>query len=168
MIKRPGKIPTAIWLAVAAAALIVAVVVYVRYFSFGPAELPQRLGDAQLRELIDGERANAILDRMHDKEVTPSTNLIGIYGRGNTVVYLSVYRTSSAAEKAYAKMAGSIEKGNLLFSNYRGLRIGDLDVSFCFGQEQDHYFFPYRNRLYWLAADTPVAEKMANELIDGL
>lgn len=132
------------------------------------AELPAQLGDARLMQLIDGDRANEILNRMHDKEVTPSTNLIGVYDAGSTVVYLSVYRSRGDAEKAYAKMARSIEKGNPLFSNYRVVRLADIDASYCFGQEQDHYFFSYKDRLYWLAADADVAEKTASALVAGL
>ncbi|MCW5895906.1 MAG: hypothetical protein KIT50_09910 [Bacteroidetes bacterium] len=156
-----------IWFAIASG-LAIAVAVYFFLQETAPVSLPQHLADAQLMQMIDGERANEILNRMHDKEVTPSTNLIGVYSSGNTVIYLSVYRSRSDARKAYTKMARSIEKGNPLFTDYRVTRLGNLEASFCFGQEQDHYFFVSRNYLYWLAADSPVAEKMASSLVEGL
>lgn len=162
------KIPPLVWKSAIVVAVIAAISVYFYFLSSASANLPQQLGDGQLVQLIDGERANEILNRMHDKEVTPATNLIGVYTSGNTVVYLSVYRSRRDAQKAYTRMARSIEKGNPLFTDYRVTQLGGVEASFCYGQEQDHYFFVYKDRLYWLAADHPAAETMSLALVESL
>lgn len=150
-------------------AAIVAALILLFYFYFrttANATLPQRLGGLSLVQTVEGERANKILDRMHDKEVSPAVNTIGMYTRGSTnaIVYLSVYHSEAEAARAYRKMAGSIETGNLLFTEYRTVRISEVEASFCVGQEQHHYFFAHRDQLYWLAADTINALKIAGDL----
>jgi hypothetical protein len=150
------------------AVLLLAVVGYVIFRD--TLELPSELGDLIRVHVVEGEKANEILNRMHDKEVTPTTNMIGMYSRGNSnaVVYLSQYRSDEDARIAYEKMARSIEKGNLLFTEYRSVRLANRDASFCVGQGQDHYFFAEDNRLYWLAADSAISEKTAIDLMQSL
>lgn len=154
-------------LALVVIVVVVTAVVFFYYFrTTGIAALPQKIGDLSLAQTVEGEKANNILDRMHDKEVSLAVNTIGMYTGGSTgaVVYLSVYHSEAEAARAYRKMAGRIEKGNLLFTGYRTVRIGEVDASFCVGQEQDHYFFAHRDQLYWLATDTINALKIAGDL----
>lgn len=158
------------WKLILAGILAITIIGYVVFLLTRSVELPTQLAGVPRIQLIDGEKANTILDRMHDKEVTPTTNIIAVYedGNSNAVVYLSVYRSSDDARKAYGKMAQSIEKGNILFTDYRAVRINDIDASFCLGQGQDHYFFVNDDRLYWLAADRAKVEAMVLELIAGM
>ncbi len=164
------RVSTTIWKAGIPAVLVVAVAAYFIFRTPAAVELPKQLGELSLVRSVDGEKANEILDRMHNKEVTPATNAIGMYtgGLGEAVVYLSVYSSGRDASKAYTMMVRNIEKGNPLFTDYRTVRIAGIDASFCVGQGQNHYFFVYDNRLYWLAADSRDAEKMASELMKTL
>lgn len=153
--------------------LIVLVAGTIAYLMLKPSavvELPNRIGSLQQVRLLEGEKADAILNQMHDKDVTPETNKIGMYSgaEGGAVVYLSVYNSDDDANAAFAQMTRSIEHGNLLFTGYRKVRFGKIDASFCVGQGQDHYFFVSGDRLYWLAADNVIAEKVVNELVGGL
>ena len=153
--------------------LIVATMVGIAYVVLRPSsgvELPKQLGGLQQVHLVEGEKANEILDRMHDKEVTPASNKIGMYSgaKGSAVVYLSIYRSDDDATAAYKKMSRSIEKGNLLFGDYRAIKLKGIDASFCVGQGQSHYFFVDDERLYWLAADAAIAEGVAQELVGEL
>lgn len=161
---------TATRVAAFVAAIVAALILLYCFRTTANATLPQTLGDLSLVQTVEGERANKILDRMHDKEVSPAVNTIGMYTGGSTsaVVYLSIYHSEGEAARAYRKMAGSIETGNLLFTEYRTVQIGEVEASFCVGQEQHHYFFAHRDQLYWLAADTINALKIAGDLTTTL
>jgi len=149
---------------------VLAAVAALFYRSPSPPVLPQSIGGLALAHQLNGERANEILNRMHDKEVTPATNLIGMYAGGNTsaVVYVSAYRSDDEARDAYATMAWRISVGNPIFAEYSTIRIENHDASFCIGQGQVHYFFPHDHLLYWLSLDPTIAETTARGFIAGL
>ena len=152
------------------AVVLVATAVVLFNHKLSSPTLPQNIGELALVHQVEGDRANEILNRMHDKEVTPSKNMIGMYAGGfaSAVVYLSVYRSEGDALRAYEKMARRIENGNPIFSGYRPVRIEDMDASFCVGQGQDHYFFVTKDMLYWFAVDTTIAERVAAKFIRSL
>jgi hypothetical protein len=149
------------------AAGVIALAVALLFRTQEPPELPAKIADLVLVHQVGGERANKILNRMHDKDVTPATNRIGMYASSaqSAVVYLSVYRSDREAERAYQKMAHRIERGNPIFTGYRSTRIGKVETSFCVGQGQHHYFFFHNDRLYWLAADSGYAVSVAAEFL---
>lgn len=152
-------------LALGAAAIIVAGALL--YRTPHTPELPTTIGNMALVHRVQGEQANEILNRMHDKEVTPSTNTIGMYAGGprSAVVYLSVYPSEKEAQGAYKNMARRIENGNPIFTAYRSITIGNKPTSFCIGQGEHHYFFFHNQGLYWLAADSGYAAELVEELI---
>jgi hypothetical protein len=158
------------WISVVVVGIGVAAVVLFLFSRPTGNRLPQKIGELALVHQVEGDRADEILNRLHDKEVTPSKNMIGLYAGGpaGAVVYLSIYGLRSDALRAYEKMARRIENGNPIFSGYRSVRIGDTDASFCVGQGQDHYFFVSKDMLYWLAVDTTIADKVAGEFIRSL
>ncbi len=129
--------------------------------------LPEKLGFLVLRSRVGGDRAAGILNRMHGKGVTPAGNFIGLYSgpEGNATVYVSVYRSGRLAYEAYRRMAGRIALGVSAFTSVSDREIGDLTVSRCSGYGEAHYFFPFRNRLYWLRGDPRIASRATEQLI---
>jgi hypothetical protein len=151
------------------ASILIAGVIVAYFHSLKPPalRLPDRFGGLALAYVVDGERANAFLNRMHDKEVTPSRNLIGMYASSmaGAVLYLSEYGTEKEAAKAFQTMAQRIASGNPVFSGYRIQQMGVMQVAYCYGQGQDHYFFAHDNGLYWLAADAGVSRQALLDLL---
>jgi hypothetical protein len=129
--------------------------------------LPEKLGPLVLRSRVSGDRAAAILNRMHGKGVTPEGNLIGLYSgpAGNATVYVSVYRSGRVAYDAYRQMAGRIALGVSAFTNVSERAVSDVTVSRCSGYGETHFFFPFQNRLYWLESDPRSAPRAIEQLI---
>ena len=94
------------WLYLLLIAVTIVGIAYVVLRPSSSVELPKQLGGLQQVHLVEGEKANEILDRMHDKEVTPASNKIGMYSgaKGSAVVYLSIYSSDDDATAAYKKM----------------------------------------------------------------
>jgi hypothetical protein len=155
---------------IALSALAAGIVAYLILSGSPPLQLPGKIGTLGLAYTVDGERANDILNRMHGMEVTPSRNLIGMYASASAgaVLYLSEYASAKDARFSFEKMARRIETGNPVFTGYRILRLGTTDVSVCFGQGQDHYFFSAGKILYWLAVDSLVSRSVAMDLVDKI
>ncbi len=129
--------------------------------------LPETLGSLRLEKRLKDAAARELINRLHSKGVTPTTNEIGFYFglNGEATVYVSVYPTSESAAETAITMAARIREGNPVFGQYRVLKAGDLDVHRCRGMGQDHYFFSVGKDLYWLAADSPVAEAALEEVL---
>ena len=81
------------------------------------------------------------------------------------MVYVSVYRSGRLAYEAYRRMSGRIALGVSAFTSVSEREISDLTVSRCSGYGEMHYFFPFRNRLYWLGGDPRIAPRAAEQLI---
>jgi hypothetical protein len=133
-------------------------------------ELPKALGSLVLREEVQGAKAQAIINKMHGKGVTPKDNMIAAYenGDGSATVYLSVYTNQAESQETIAQMVRGIEKGTSPFSELRTITIRGQEMSFCMGFGQTHYFFYIDNSVYWMTADFAVAEEAASELVRAL
>jgi len=129
--------------------------------------VPETLGNLRLEKHLKDADARELINRLHAKGVTPGANEIGFYlgPNGEATVYVSVYPTSESAAESAINMAERIREGNPVFGQYRVLKAGDLDIYRCWGMGQDHYFFSVGKDLYWLAADSPVAEAALEEVL---
>jgi hypothetical protein len=132
--------------------------------------LPQNLGGLTLRNQVGGDRASAILNRMHGKGVTPTENLIGLYSGpdGNATVYVSAYRSARLAYEAYHRMAGRIALGASAFTNLAEREVNSLTMSRCTGYGEVHYFFSFQTRLYWLGCEPRIAPRTIDAMISFL
>ena len=151
-------------------AAIAAVILLLPRFAKKNLELPKSLGALQVQEEIRGERANAIINSMHGKRVTPRDNMIAKYesNNGTATVYLSVYQGSPESEKTFQQMVNGIEKGTSPFADLKRLTLYDNNVAFCIGFGQAHYFFAIDESVYWLTADFAVAEEAVTGLLAAL
>lgn len=131
--------------------------------------LPAMLGSLQLTGDYSGEEAREIVNRMHDKSVSPDENLIGTYRspEGEATLYISMYGEPSAAEKDFRKMILLIQPGSPVFRDFQQMSVAGKEVGFCRGLGQWHYFFARGNVLYWLAADEPVARMAILHLLES-
>lgn len=148
----------------AAGVLVLAIVLVPRQ---SEARLPSSIASLKLIQSLSGREASALIDRMHAKGVSPRSNEIGVYmgEEGNATIYMSVYTSETDARSALKSMQLLISVGNPIFTNYVHEEILHQQVSSCFGQGQEHYFFALRNRLYWLAVDKQIAIKTIEGLL---
>jgi hypothetical protein len=131
-------------------------------------ELPAALGELKLVERIDGEQAKHVINRLHDKGVTPEANFIGRYGNEerSATLYLSVFGSGENAVEAERIMAELIKKGNPVFGHYHEFLQSGKQLAMCLGQGQAHYFFSHKSNLYWLAVDAPIAQESLQNLLN--
>lgn len=142
-------------------AFFVALIVFVSCSSRQHDLLPGSLSELKLVKITSGSEAAQIVNRMHGKNVTPNDNVIGHYqgNKGEVTLYVSVYNSPSEANQAERKMRDRIATGNGAFTHYRLLTLYDKPVVMCLGMGLVHYFFSHQTKLYWLAADTSLAQQ---------
>lgn len=147
--------------------VIVVALLLVPHYTRRPLVLPKELGILQLQQLISGDQARRIINQMHGKGVTPRNNIIGLYASdlGEATLYLSEYEEEVEASETEERMIRGIQTGYTPFSDFQQQRIEGINVSFCTGDGQAHYFFSYNTSLYWLAVDFPIAEETVRALL---
>jgi hypothetical protein len=129
--------------------------------------LPQSILQLHLTEQIRGKQAQEIVDRMHNKSVTPDENVIGTYFStdGSAKLYVSLYDSRIIAEGQFEKMSDLIHKGGGAFTHFKEIQVQRAKVYICFGLGQAHYFFLHEKDIYWLAVDLQIAQASMQELI---
>jgi hypothetical protein len=128
--------------------------------------LPSELGPFKLVESIEGEGAQSFVNRLHAKEVAPQHSMMGKYLSGNhrATLYVSVYDTDASATEASKRMTEHIKAGNQVFRHYVEVWKRVIKIGRCMGLGQVHFFFQFRNKVFWLAVDPSVA----SDAIDSL
>jgi hypothetical protein len=129
--------------------------------------LPSSITSLELKRSLKGAEASAMIDHLHNKGVTPQSNLIGIYAgkQGSAVVYMSLYSSDAEVKNALEEMRSRISSGNPIFDHYSETKVRGHQVSSCLGQGQTHYFFSHEKQLYWLAVDSQVAPEAVEDLV---
>lgn len=149
--------------------MLIPVSIIVIYFtqSHRTIELPKSILQLRLTEEIRGKQAQEIVDRMHNKSVTPDENVIGTYFStdGGAKLYVSLYDSRTIAEEQFEKMIDLIRKGGGAFTHFRELHVQNEKVYLCLGLGQAHYFFLHQKELYWWAVDLQIAQASMQELI---
>ncbi|TSA21059.1 hypothetical protein D4R75_06610 [bacterium] len=138
------------------------------FYALGQSgDLPSELGTLKLTKTLQGNEARAFINRLHEKDVTPKNSVRGEYGGGKeqATLYVSIYELRSKAAEAAKRMTRLISKGNRVFGQYKELKHGQLMIGRCEGLGQIHYFFLYRDRVFWLAADSSVAGASLESLV---
>ncbi|MCX6133863.1 MAG: hypothetical protein NTU47_08625 [Ignavibacteriales bacterium] len=132
-----------------------------------PADLPTRLGPLKLSDRMQGQAARSFINRMHDKNITPKNSIMGRYREGNdeASLYVSIYTTQSSAAEASKRMTRLIKAGHRVFSRYKQLTHGKIEVGQCEGLGQTHFFFQHQKRLYWLSADPRCSDVTLQSLL---
>ena len=155
-----------LWLALLVAAAVLSPFVVT---TLGRPPFPEGLGPLALQEAVSGNDARNVIERMHGKDVGAGENHIGFYGspRGRAVVYVSLFSTRGAAQRAEQLMHTKIAHGNAAFSHYRTVRLEGEMVGSCVGLGQVHFFFAEGSGVYWLAVDPPLAEPVLRALVLG-
>lgn len=125
------------------------------------ALLPTNLKGLRLQNTVQGQAAEAMINRLHNKEVTAKDNYIGHYqGQGaKAVLYVSKFQSQQEAEALLASMSDRIKTNSNTFGHFRRMSARGLTVYSVLGLGQVHYFYQEGHVLIWLAVDPTVAQE---------
>jgi len=131
-----------------------------------PSGVPPELGPLKLVESLQGKEAQIVVNRLHEKEVAPKASLMGQYSSGasQATLYVSFYETQAMAASASKRMTVRIKSGNQVFRHYEETKSRGLKLGRCIGLGQVHFFFLFRERMYWLAVDPSAATESLDAL----
>lgn len=124
--------------------------------------LPKNMQGLQLKNLVEGESAEAMINRLHNKRVTSKDSYIGHYaGDGlRATLYFSRFNTEDEASELLESMIEGMKRSGGAFGHFRRFTENDKPVYSVFGLGQIHYFYQTGRSLIWLAADPPVAQEV--------
>ena len=133
-------------------------------FSCAPKQtalLPTNLKGLRLQSTVRGQAAEAMINRLHNKEVTSKDNYIGHYqGQGaKAVLYVSEFQSQQEAEALLVSMRDRIKTTAKVFGHFRRMSARGLTVYSVLGLGQVHYFYRQGHVLIWLAVDPAVARE---------
>lgn len=129
--------------------------------------LPDTLGGIPRAQLLEGDEAKAVVDRLHGRGVTPVRNVVATYEgeRGEATLYFSEYASAAEAADVGARMASKIRTGEFPFTSPSEIERGGRRVQVCYGLGQQHYFFAAGRGLFWLAVDPQVSSQCLEDLL---
>ena len=129
--------------------------------------LPPEIRGLPLVQVISGEDAVRMTERLHGKAVAPSETHIGRYGTGSThaMLYVSHFDSDQEAESVLAAMSASIGDGSSGFGHHEQFSIDRRGVHMVIGQGQVHFFFVRTADLFWLGMDAEMAREGLAQLL---
>ena len=134
---------------------------------FESPPIPETIAGMELIELVDGEEAAAIIDRMHRGNVATRANFIARYQgqTGTATYYVSLYDDPLLAVGDMEEMAWIMGREGHGFSHLMRRSKAETPFYMALGQGQAHYFFARDLELIWLAADLSIAEQALEEIL---
>ncbi|TVQ99416.1 MAG: hypothetical protein EA399_07445 [Desulfovibrionales bacterium] len=132
-----------------------------------PAFIPQSIAGMTLINLIDGDEAATIIDRMHRGNVATQANFIAMYQGldASATYYVSLYDNPQQALLDKEEMAEIMAREDHGFSHLMRRTKNDMVFYMALGQGQAHYFFARDNELIWLAVNIDMAEKALGDVL---
>jgi len=129
--------------------------------------LPTKLKSLRLQSTVQGEAAEAVINRLHNKEVSSKDSYIGYYrGQGaKAVLYISEFQSQQEAEALLVAMRDRIKTGSRVFGHFRRMSERGLTVYSVLGLGQVHYFYRQGRFLIWLAVDPAVAQEVSEVVL---
>lgn len=134
-----------------------------------PAFIPRTIAGMTLTELMDGDQAAAVIDRMHRGTVATQANFIATYQGppGSATYYVSLYDDPRQPVADREEMAEIMAKESHGFSHLMRRTKNDIVFYMALGQGQAHYFFARGRELVWLAVDIDVAEQALRDVLQA-
>lgn len=121
--------------------------------------LPEEIQGMRRVRVTEGAEAQAMIRKLHGKEVAPLAGYVGHYGEGPThaMYYTSLFDDEAAANESLETMSSKIGEGSGGFSHHLTMDVAGRPVHLVLGQGRVHFFFVDGTRLSWLAIDPPMA-----------
>ena len=132
-----------------------------------PRDLPARLGQLALTEIIRGSEAQTVLNQMHTKGIAPQLNLIGTYRsrEGSATVYMSFFDDPRIAILQMERMADLIQHHPTPFDGFRRIERQGVEIIACTNMGRPQYCFAGRGGVYWISADASVDSAALEALV---
>lgn len=120
----------------------------------GGGKLPAALGGLALGDVVRGDEARAVLERMHGVPLPGAEHLIAEFGEAGEriTLYVSVYPEEEGARADLRRMAARLVAGTPVFSPLEVERMGPGARFRTEGLGFRHLFYRQGRTLVWLQA----------------
>lgn len=121
--------------------------------------LPMAIHGMPLVAVTTGPDAEALIQRLHGRDVAPLASYVGRYegGGADATLYVSRLGDSLAADSLVERMSEAIGRGNRSFAHHTRFTMDELTIHVVLGQGQTHFFFARGPDVRWLAIDRGMA-----------
>jgi hypothetical protein len=129
-----------------------------------PSPVPRTLADHKRIRMVSGERAAALVARLHGRKVAPRQSVLAEYGRGAVItVWLATFASNAEAQRTLGSMIGGIKAGR---SPYASPWTEPEEPSrfLTFGPGGEHALWVSGRSVYWLQAAPELFERALAEL----
>ena len=123
---------------------------------------PEKIGEKERTRVVTGDRAAAVVNKMHEGEVAGDDNAIAEYGSDKKeILYVTFYRDPKAAQKGFDAMIEKMRTTqNSPFFHLMPLPKYQNKVYITLGMGAVHYIYASGNFLLWLQT----AQSFGNQL----
>lgn len=131
------------------------------------ASTPEKIGEKKLTQVISGDEALKVIDKLHGLSVAPQENVIAEYGEDpKDLLYISWYEEEDQARDAFISMISKMmksEKGP--FSHIRALPDYEEKAFMSIGMGAIHYIYFSSHYILWLQTYQDIGRELPIELL---
>lgn len=128
---------------------------------------PEKISNKTLTQVISGEEALKVIDKLHGLSVAPQKNAIVEYGDDpKDLLYISWYEEQDQAREAFITMISKMmkaEKGP--FTHIRALPDYGEKVFMSIGMGAIHYIYHSSHYILWLQTYQDIGRELPDELL---
>jgi len=129
--------------------------------------VPEKIDEKKLTQVISGDEALIVIDKLHGLSVAPQENVIAEYGEDpKDLLYISWYEDEDQAREAFISMISKMmksEKGP--FTHIRALPDYEEKVFMSIGMGAIHYIYYSSHYILWLQTYQDIGRELPDELL---
>jgi len=128
---------------------------------------PERISEKKLVDVISGDEALKIIDKLHGLSVATLENVIAEYGEDpKDLLYISWYKEEDQAREAFISMISKMMKvENSPFTHIRALPDYEEKVFMSIGMGAIHYIYHSSHYILWLQTYQDIGRELPDELL---
>jgi len=132
--------------------------------------LPEAINGLVRNKKLQGTEAEQYVNRLHMQNVVANKSEIGFYetSENTAIIYITHYNQADTATNELNRMIKKIQTEKTPFVQGENISINEINVFRCFGLGQTHYVFSRDNILFWVSADTLMAEEFIEEYLERI
>jgi len=129
--------------------------------------VPEKIHEKKMTNLISGDKALKVIDKMHGLAVAPQENVIAEYGEDpKDLIYISRYKAKDQARNAFISMISKMmEAEGGPFSHLVALPDYEEKVFMCIGMGAIHYIYYSSNYIVWLQTYQDIGRELPDDLL---
>lgn len=135
--------------------------------SAAPTLLPMALHGMPVTAVATGADAEAVIRRLHGKDVASQASYMAQYegGGATATLYVSRFESPAVANSITTDMSAALGGGNPTFAHHERFDVEGIPVHAVVGQGQAHFFFARGTDVVWLAVDYDMARIALADLL---